>query len=160
MGPPWRRKCMALCGSLDCAPNVATPMPCKIVATTAAQFDSTSGAQVPLAFDPNVPPVALTATVEPIGTVQPTMGVVTLRGIVECSEPLGVFVFLDAVQTAGPAVVAAGSGALFVECDGSTQFSTTVVADAGRFRAGPVNVTVAVDFRSPATTTVRLRPQP
>jgi hypothetical protein len=107
------------------------------------------------------PPLAISVSVDPVGSVVPSKGVATVRGTVTCNRP--VFVSLDGQlqQQIGRATVSGWLSAGVV-CDGTTPaaWSSVVTSTPGTFiggRAaalfvgGHANVTAAATAWDPAT---------
>jgi hypothetical protein len=107
-------------------------------------------------------------TINAVGRVSPSTGVVTISGTVTCSRP-AFFELGGAVQQRK---VFASQGSLFASsnCDGVTPWEGEVVGENGRFVGGPAEVSAVALFTADATTeerpsdpvtaTVRLRGQP
>jgi hypothetical protein len=107
-------------------------------------------------------------TIDPLGRVSPSTGVVTISGTVTCSRS-AFFELGGAVQQRK---VFASQGSLFASsnCDGVTRWEGEVVGENGRFVGGPAEVSAVALFTADATTeerhsdpvsaAVRLRGQP
>ena len=93
------------------------------------------------------PPVEIDLAIDPNGSVRSKTGEVEIRGMLTCSAPtfadIGVFV----EQRKGRLLIQ-GEGFTFIECDGPTPFSVTVMGFNGLFTGGKASVeafTVACD---------------
>jgi len=111
-----------------------------------------------------IPPVAVDVTVNPTGTFNPTTGVATISGTLQCSGAPFASIFVDLSQSVGRFAIL-GSGAITAECTGAPEpWSIEVMPVNGKFKGGTaVSVTTALacgqftcgdDFEQ---TTVRLR---
>lgn len=107
-------------------------------------------------------------TIDPIGRVRPSTGVVVISGTVTCSRPA----FFELGAAVQQRQAFAGQGALSAagNCDGVTRWQGEVVAEEGRFVGGPAEVSAGALFTAdgtseerhggPVSATVRLRGQP
>jgi hypothetical protein len=121
-------------GQIDCAPANCSMF--------SSEFDLSSIASAPLAFDPNVPPqprLELGLTVDPRGTVVSKTGAVTVRGTVTCNMAADVFVDVFITQRAGRLLIQ-GEASTDVSCDGSANFAATGTGFNGIFKGGSADV--------------------
>jgi hypothetical protein len=111
------------------------------------------------------PGLEVGVTIDPIGRVSPSTGVVLISGTVTCSQPA--FFELGAAVQQRKAFASQGSLGTSGDCDGVTRWEGEVVAEEGRFLGGPAEVSAGALFTAngtseevhggPVSATVRLR---
>jgi len=107
---------------------------------------------------PAPPPFSITPTVSRFASVNPTTGVVTVSGAVTCSEPAFVSISGQVKQRHGGQPIN-GFFSVFVPCNGSTPWTTSVQAalalfhgrSAALFTGGKANVAAAAFGFDPDT---------
>ena len=104
-------------------------------------FASGPGGNLVFNVDFPPPPLEFDLSVNPVGQVKASTGVVTLSGTVMCSRPAFVDLFGDAEQRAGRLLIHGFFG-VFLECDGVTPWSASFSGENGIFKAGKVEVNV------------------
>ena len=99
------------------------------------------------------PGIEVGVTIDAIGRVNPSAGVVKISGTVTCSEPA----FFELGGGVQQRKSFASVGSLFAAgaCDGVTQWEGEVQAESGRFVPGKAEVTATALFTSDATTEER-----
>ena len=114
------------------------------------------------------PGLEVGVTIDPIGRVSPSTGVVVISGTVTCSRPA----FFELGAAVQQREAFASQGSLFADgnCEGVTRWEGEVVAEEGRFAGGPAEVSAGALFTAsgtseerqggPVSATVRLRGQP
>jgi hypothetical protein len=104
-----------------------------------------SGPGGPLVFSVDIapPPLEIDVTLNQVGTVIPSKGVVTLEGTVSCSRPASVDLFGEVSQRAGRTIIRGFVGITF-PCEGETPWSVTVSGENGLFVGGRADVTMFV----------------
>jgi hypothetical protein len=84
---------------------------------------------------PAPPPLDLTLTVDPVGSVVARDGIMTISGTVTCSQPAFVEIYGEVEQRAGRLLIH-GWFFDFIECDGVTPWSATFQGHNGIFKPG------------------------
>jgi len=106
----------------------------------AGSFFDLPGGQLVFNVDVAPPPLEFDLSVNPVGSVKPSTGVVTIRGEVFCSRPAFADIFLQVDQKIGRVIVR-GFGETFIEsCDGVVPWSVTVFGENGLFVGGKAQV--------------------
>lgn len=91
--------------------------------------------------DVGTPPLELTLTVSPRGSVTPKTGMAMLYGTVTCSEPTMVGIEGGLRQRSGRLYIF-GWGFNEVQCDGSASFELPIMGDNGLFTGGKADAQV------------------
>jgi hypothetical protein len=88
---------------------------------------------------PPAPPLEVTFSIDPVGSVVPSIGEATISGTVTCSRDAFVEINGRLQQRIGRVFIT-GFFFQFVECSGETPWSTTLIGDNGLFTGGKANV--------------------
>jgi hypothetical protein len=91
--------------------------------------------------DVGAPPIEITVSIDPRGTVAPKTGAATLRGEVTCSEPTMVGVEGGLRQRSGRLYIY-GGGFSEVQCDGTATFELPILDANGLFTGGKADAQV------------------
>jgi hypothetical protein len=129
-------------------------------------FASGPGGNLAFNIDVAPPPLEFDLSVNPVGLVKASSGVMILSGTVTCSRPAFVDVYGSAQQRAGRLLIQ-GYFYTFVECDGETPWNAIFSGENGIFKPGRSDVdasafAVSVDWEFAEdfeSLTVRLRGQ-
>lgn len=106
-------------------------------------FSSGPGGQLVFSVDIAPPPLEIDVTLNQVGTVIPSKGVVTLEGTVSCSRPASVDLFGVVSQRAGRTIIRGFFGTTS-PCEGETPWSVTFSGENGLFVGGRADVTLFV----------------
>jgi hypothetical protein len=103
-------------------------------------FFESPGGQLVFNVDVAPPPFEFGLSVNPVGSVKPSTGVVTIHGEIFCSRPAFAELFLQVDQKIGRVIVRGFGGTFFENCDGVVPWSVTVFGENGLFVGGKAQV--------------------
>lgn len=104
-------------------------------------FGEGPGGDLQFTMDVQAPPIDITVSIDPRGSVVPKTGEATIHGTVTCSSPTTVALDSYLRQRAGRVYIY-GYGYSEVECDGSATFEVTTIDTSGLFAGGKVDAQV------------------
>ena len=87
------------------------------------------------------PPPTMSFTIDPIGSVDPSTGLVSIRGTATCSNVDWLDLWVSLEQRSGRTIIR-GDGGTFVPCDGTVSWTVEVSGYNGLFTSGRADVSV------------------
>jgi hypothetical protein len=105
-------------------------------------FPGPPGGALTISASPGDPPLTISITIDPSGTVRTKTGEATVSGTVTCSEPAFADISVFASQSGGR-FVAEGSGFAGIECGPDpTAWSVAIPGETDKFQVGTISVGV------------------